>query len=414
VRVRVALALWLLATSSDALADEAGVVDAAPVVDSGSPRDASARDADRRDAGAPPDTRRPLPEWAPKLSATVKPAIAVIGDPIVVTITVRHRRGVSVNLPLQLELGKFNELSREDHSRELGAKSKGQITDLERVFVVKIAAYELGELTLPPLEVTALGPGGELVSLTTEAMPIRVQGVLRNEPNPKPKGLEPPVSVWQRSWLVLYLMIALAAAGVIVVVTLLVSRHLRARREALRPPPPPIPAHVIALRRLEEIDVEAYIAAQRFKELYLLLSEILRQYVGSRWSFDGLEMTTTEIRETMAERLVSADLCGRFEAYFLDCDLVKFAKYQPEPPHARQAVNDALALVRSTADLTPIAAPAAPAPAPGVAAPAGAAPTATSTSAQERVATSAPAATSSATGTSSSEAGRPEGGDDAR
>jgi hypothetical protein len=383
-RLGAALSLWLLAVWVPALADDARAADAGAgeaTADAGSPGDGVAtRDVGRRDAGTPPDSRRPLPEWAPKLSASVKPAIAVIGDPIVVTIAVRHRRGIAVNLPLQLELGKFNELSREDTSRELSAKSKGQITDLERVFVVKVAAYELGDLTLPPLEVTALGPGGELISLATEAMPIRVRGVLRNEPNPKPKGLEPPVSVWQRSWLLLYAIIALAAVGVVVVITLLVNRHLRARREAARPAPPPIPAYVIALRRLEEVDVEAYVATQRFKELYLLLSEILRQYVGGRWGFDGLEMTTTEIREAMAARLVDADTCRRFETYFLDCDLVKFAKYQPEPGHARQAVLDALALVRSTADLSTSetaaqeSAPTSSAPAIAVASPAPVAP----------------------------------------
>ena len=294
-----------------------------------------------------PDARPPLPEWAPKLSASVKPAMALLGDPVTMTITVRHRRGISVTLPLQLELGKFTELSREDRSRDLAA-AKGQISDLEQVFVLRLAAYELGELTLPPIEVTALGPRGELIALRTEPIPIRIRGVLRNEPNAKPKGLEPPVSVFQRTWLLVYLTLALAAAGIVVAVTLLLSRRLRERRERLRPPPPPVPAHIVALERLAAIRVEELIAAQRYKELYLLLSEIVRQYVGGRWGFDALEMTTTEISDALAARSVSEEARARFDRYFESCDLVKFAKYRPEAQAAREGVQEAIQLVRST------------------------------------------------------------------
>lgn len=296
----------------------------------------------------PADARPNLPSWAPKLSATVKPANAQIGDPIQVTIVVKHGKGISVNLPLKLNLGKFSELSREETMRDSG-KVQGQIADVEQIFTLRVAAYELGEQILAPIEITAIGPRSEMMTLATEPIPIRIQSVLRNEPNPKLKNMEPPISVFQRSWWLLYILIAIAAIGIIAATTLLINRQLRARQERLKPPPPPVPAHVVALKRLSSLDIEAYISKKQFKELYLALSEIIREYVGRRWGFDALEMTTTEINDTLASRLVAVEFRHRFDVYFNQCDLVKFAKYQPEAEIARQTFRDAETLVKDTA-----------------------------------------------------------------
>ena len=140
---------------------------------------------------------------------------------------------------MKLELGKFSELQRREATRE--DARPGEMPLVERTFTLQVATYELGEVTLPAIEVTALGPHGELLSLTTAPVPVRVRSVLANEPRPQLKASEPPVRVFQPSYWLLYLIIGVAAVGLVVGVTLLVSRRLRARREALKPPPPPIP-----------------------------------------------------------------------------------------------------------------------------------------------------------------------------
>ena len=171
---------------------------------------------------------------------------------------------------------------------------------------------------------------------------------MANEPKPQLKGLAPPVSVWQRDWLLLYLLVGVGAAGLVVLVTLVVSRRLRARRAALRPPAPPTPPHVVALRRLRELDVEVYIADERYKELYLQLSEIVRAYVGGRWGFEALEMTTTEIRQALLDASVEATVRERLDATLVDWDLVKFAKVRPGGDGARAAAAAAETFVRET------------------------------------------------------------------
>ena len=349
-----ASAFAFLALHPCALAQDAGAPDLmleAPDLGEG---DANAA-GDEMDLGAGPvpaqDAGTGEPEWKPKISATVKPVAAKLGDPITVAIKVRHKPGISVNLPLKLELDKFSELSREENTRQLGAK--GEMPEVEATFTLRVAAYELGELTLPPVEVTALGPRGELITLTTAEVPIKIASVMANEPQPKLKAMEPPVSVFQRTWWLIYLIIGLAAAGVVAAATLLISRHLRNRRKRAAPPPPPIPPHVIALERLNALDLEGLIAQERFKELYLELSEIVRGYTGGRWRFDALEMTTYEIGEALTRAGVEPDLRLRLEAYYNDCDLVKFARYVPDPDAAREAEGEARAIVEETKNQEP-------------------------------------------------------------
>ncbi len=309
-----------------------------------SPADNSA--AGPSDAG--PDAE-PLPGWAPKLTATLAPTAAHVGDPIKMTITVRHKQGVSVNLPLKLELGKFTELSRDETSKKIGAK--GQIPQHQRIFVLEVAAFELGEQVLPPIDVTALGPSGQLITLRTMAIPVQITSVMKNEPKPKLRELEPPIAVFQRTWWFVYLMIGLGALIIVITATLIISRRIRRRRERQRPPPPPVPPHLRALEQLEQLDLEAFIEQERYKELYLLLSEIVREYVGGRWRFDALEMTTTEINAVLSRRDVVAPIRERLQSFFNSCDLVKFAKYRPDPDVAREAFAEAEMIVRDTKEV---------------------------------------------------------------
>lgn len=302
------------------------------------------------------------PSWAPRLSATVKPASVALGDPVTVEIKLRFKKGVSVTLPVKLELGPFSELSRDERRAESGPK--GHIPEVTQIFVLKLAAYRLGEQTLPPIEVNSLGPKGELYTLRTQAMPIAIKSVMPNEPDPKLKDVAPPVRVFQRTWWLLYLLIALAFAVVVALVTLVVYRRVLARRRAAQPPPPPTPPHIVARRRLAALDLEGLIAEEKYKTLYLELSEIIREYIGGRWGFDALEMTTWEIGEELQQHGVGSELRTRLQLYFNDCDLVKFARYRPEEDDARGAYGEAEQLVSQTQAGAPSPpAPAAAAPA---------------------------------------------------
>ena len=85
----------------------------------------------------------------------------------------------------------------------------------------------------------------------------------------------------------------------------------------------------------------------------------LQGYIGGRWQFGALEMTSSEIARALQEARVSDEVRERFDVFFGECDLVKFAKYRPEPDDARGAAAEAEALVRRTSGLDLVPPPAA-------------------------------------------------------
>ena len=84
------------------------------------------------------------------------------------------------------------------------------------------------------------------------------------------------------------------------------------------------------------------------KPAYLAMSEILRAYIGRRYGFPALDLTTEEIRRDLVARPDAAHasdlVCGWLER----SDLVKFAGYDATPDEARQALYDARIFIDRT------------------------------------------------------------------
>lgn len=339
VGVVIAFSSSARATERMAVAgNDAGIADAAV-------GDAAVGDAAAGKANSGASSAK-LPSWAPSVEISVRPTKAHLGDPLHAKIVVHHGEGVSVNLPVKLDLGDFVELARHQAVQQQG--KPGQMPQARQVFELELAAYKLGKLTLPPIELSAVGPAGQLLTLETKPVTIELRSVMPNEPNPKLKALEPPVPLYVRTWWLLYALGGLVALAVVVVTTLLIARRVQARRRAERPSAPPRPAHEVALEKLDALPIDEWLDELRFKELYQSLSEILRWYVGERWHFDALEMTTTEITEALQRARVTAETQDRLQRFFADCDLVKFAKVDPGDEGARTSFREAHAIVRQT------------------------------------------------------------------
>ena len=89
------------------------------------------------------------------------------------------------------------------------------------------------------------------------------------------------------------------------------------------------------------------------------VSGALREYLGRRYGFDGLESTTDEIVRTL-EKLRPFKLSLSGVSLLLEqCDLVKFARAQPDAAQCDDLWNGAIGLVRATTpEPQPVQAPA--------------------------------------------------------
>jgi hypothetical protein len=111
----------------------------------------------------------------------------------------------------------------------------------------------------------------------------------------------------------------------------------------------PDPAHIIAFRELEKLREEKLWQKGEVKEYYSKLTGILRQYLENRYKVYSLELTTYEtlnaLLKTGFKRDVSFD---KLKAVLSGADMVKFAKYNPEPSENESFYQDAWNFVSET------------------------------------------------------------------
>lgn len=94
----------------------------------------------------------------------------------------------------------------------------------------------------------------------------------------------------------------------------------------------PDPAHIIALRELEKLKEEQLWQKGEIKLYYTRLSEIVRQYLENRFNIQSLELTTPETLSLLQKTGFRDDeLFRKLRTVLTGADLVKFAKYNPDP-----------------------------------------------------------------------------------
>jgi len=117
----------------------------------------------------------------------------------------------------------------------------------------------------------------------------------------------------------------------------------------------PDPAHIIAFRELEKLREEKLWQKGEVKLYYTRLTEILRQYLENRFSVFSLEMTTSETLDALVKTGFKKDgSYTQLKGILTNADLVKFAKYTPEPSEHESIYQDSWNFVVVTKQETEI------------------------------------------------------------
>lgn len=146
------------------------------------------------------------------------------------------------------------------------------------------------------------------------------------------KGLVPiPINPWW--WAVLLGVLALAA----------IAFWLWKRRQpkVVTPVVAPLTPYEIAMQALQRLREENP-AVEAF---YTRLSDIVRQYIEARFGLRAPERTTEEF---LAEAALSPEYMALLGAFLSECDLVKFARYEPEAADRQRAFAAAEKFVEET------------------------------------------------------------------
>lgn len=301
-----------------------------------------------QDAGSRETRSGGLPrELAPRLSSQLTPSSIAVGEVAKLTIEVNAPSSVRVSLPEQ----SFGGLELADRKLRTSQEGDRTLTTYE----LDLLAFEAGTVELPPLTLRFVGPNGELGEAQTEAHTLTVNSPLANEPNAEPKPATKPVAVVKDDYTLAWVALGILALGLTALLTLLVARWLKNREKVAPPPPPPRPPWELAFARLSALarQKDQLLKEQRGEEFVDGVSDALREYLGRRYGFDGLESTTGEILARL-ERLRPDRLSLSGVSLLLEqCDLVKFARATPEPEQCDDLFNGAMGLVRATVPTQP-------------------------------------------------------------
>jgi hypothetical protein len=162
------------------------------------------------------------------------------------------------------------------------------------------------------------------------------------------RDIKPPVMI-PSSWAWLWWALGVLAAAALLVC----AWRWWQKRRAEVPAVPVIPAHVRAKQKLQE----ALALIGQPREFCILVSDTIRYYLEERFTFHAPERTTEEfLHELQATELLTRDQRESLGEFLQQCDLVKFARYEPREPELYALHASALRLVEET-EPAPVAVP---------------------------------------------------------
>jgi len=145
-----------------------------------------------------------------------------------------------------------------------------------------------------------------------------------------------------------WVLLALLVSAIIWLIVKLIIKLRRAKKEDIVPAITE-PAHIIAFRELEKLQNEKLWQNGETKKYYIRLTEIIRQYLENRFGVNSLELTTSETLETLVKTgFKKDDSYNKLRSVLTGADLVKFAKYKPDPAENEWAFANSYDFVSAT------------------------------------------------------------------
>jgi hypothetical protein len=280
-------------------------------------------------------------------------------------VVVTHGKGESV-LPRGLELQSASDAARELKAagfslpdQDGGAAARLTVGEADAKTGRRQTTLDLPLLALPPepgrhllklpaLPVAVARASGDVVTLCTRPHTVLVDDPTASVPNARPRD-NPPARAQREEWVGLEQGLKWLAFGLVAgaLVAWLVQRWRKRPRPVPPPPPPRVPWEV-ALERLHEARHAGLLETQRFPDFFDRVNDAIREYLGARFGFDGLESTTDEtltaLRRVHTFGIPMAEIAG----FLQHCDLVKFADLTPTLDECEQALVVAEQMVRAT------------------------------------------------------------------
>ncbi len=145
-----------------------------------------------------------------------------------------------------------------------------------------------------------------------------------------------------------YILIGIGVAGLAYFIVYLIRKRKR-KEPVFSISKPQEPAHVIALRELDELREAKLWQRNEYKQYYTRLTEIIRNYIERRFEIPAMEQTSYDILLSWKDKGYNDQNLYEILKQLLNlADLVKFAKEKPLPSDNEVNLDNAYVFVRST------------------------------------------------------------------
>jgi len=193
-----------------------------------------------------------------------------------------------------------------------------------------ITSFDSGYWAVPPF---IFKTESDSTAISTEALLLQVITVAVDT-TIAIKAIKPPYEEnftfidWLKdNWLIL----AITAGSAILLFLLIyfTRKHYKNKPVPLVIEKPAIPAHIIALGKLEQLKTEMLWQNGKLKQYHSQLTDIVREYIENRFHLPALEQTTDEIIFSFRSVAIDTESLTKLKQILVIADLVKFAKEIP-------------------------------------------------------------------------------------
>jgi len=277
-----------------------------------------------------------IPIKAQQVGASAGTYTLKIGEQTDITLTAKPLKGDRILWPvLSDSLGPHFDIVTKSPADTLRDSISGLESYRQKI---RITSFDTGLFTLPVFSFTFVKPGGDSISIISDALSIEVKAVAvdTTQAIKDIKGIqEVPYELTE---FIPWLLGGLAIAALIVAGIYIWLRRRKVIQPTL-PAKPNIPPWDKAYAALQKLSEERLWQQGKEKVYHSNLSGILRIYIEEQFGMPALESTSDEIIRMCERHAELSAFQSQLRQILQIADLVKFAKANPLPAeHERSLV----------------------------------------------------------------------------
>ena len=285
-----------------------------------------------------------------KVTATIDSTVVEMGSLAHITINVADpaKSGTMVNLPEPTFDGEAFDV----------VEVSGDTTEAGYQYNVTIQAFYPGMATIPPFLYAVGNDTARSNVLALKVLPVSLDSMPIGQDslptiNPMESVVNPPRRWYdflpdQLWWVAIALALCVALGCGIYM-----YRMYRKTGSILPRVVKPVDPYELAMRQLNQLRERRLAESGNEREYYTTLVDILRTYLQGRFSINAMEMSSTQILDSLRNNPDTRDNRERISQILEIADFVKFAKVRPLPDDNVKAFNNTLYFVESTKPVPP-------------------------------------------------------------